>query len=138
MDIQTILAVVGGAFLAFFGARFAGRADTKIEDHRRIAINLASWTRANGLGLVTQLLTNYAVGDYSGILTSVRHISDVLGNPEEAQNTIKNFLDVQLGKQLDTAEGRENLMQFIEKKLGVVIDRTAIATKPVKLAEVKS
>jgi len=136
MDFQTILALVGGAAAAFFGSKMLVAGDTRVEDRRRRAVDLATWCRVNGLPTLSQLLTSYAVGDYSGVVHQVRALSDIISDPAQAKTTVKQFLDIQLSNQLTTTEGKEELIQLIEKKLDIAIDRSVLTAKPKIISEV--
>ena len=138
MDFQTILVVAGGAAAAFFGAKAVGGVDNRVEDRRRHAVELAAWAKSNGLGILSELLTNYAVGGYGEVVGNIRQIVGILRDPEEGPATIRRFVKVQLDKQLATEEGKADLVKYVEDKLGVVIDRAAITKKPVALGEAKA
>ena len=115
------------------------RGDSAVEERRKRAIQLATWTGNNGLPELSQLLVNYASGDYSALYGQVRSLSDTLGDSEASKAIVDKFLKVQLDKQLSTPQGREELVKYIEESLNVVIPRDAI--KPVaaelKVSDVK-
>ena len=135
MDMGSILTIVGGAAAAFFGAKLLGKGDTRVEERRRTAVDLATWAKGNGLGVLNNLLTDYAVGDYSGMVSSVRQIAGIVRDPAESQAALDRFLQVQLSRQLETEAGKESLVSFIESKLGIKIDRKAITIAPIEIGE---
>lgn len=121
MDLQGILMLVGLGFGAYFITKTGLKVDDRIEERRRLAIQLAQWTSANGLPAVSQLLSSYAVSDYSGVVSQVRSLSDIISNPDTSRDAVTSFLKVQLGKRLDTAEGRAEIIKFVEDRLRVKV-----------------
>ena len=132
--------MVGGlGAVAYWVGKLAIRGDSAVEERRKRAIQLATWTGNNGLPELSQLLVNYASGDYSALFGQVRTLSDTLADSEASKAIVDKFLKVQLDKQLSTPDGREELVKYIEESLNVVIPRDAI--KPVaaelKVSDVK-
>lgn len=136
MDFQTIFTVIGACAASFVGTKLLVKGDNRVEDRRRRAVQLASWCSNNGLPILSQMLASYSIGDYSGVLSNLQNIGDLVADPAQAQATIDLFLTTQLGKKLSTVEGKEQLISAIEKSLNVKIDRAAITQKAVAVTRV--
>lgn len=123
---QLVLLSAVGAVVAYFVVRFAFQRDTAVENRRLEAIDLSDACSKNGLPILGKALKRYAVGDYSGLAFAVRDIKDTISDPEQLDDVVNRFLKIQLGKKLDSVEGRESLIKAIEEKLGVEIPREVI------------
>ena len=130
MDISSILMIAGVAGVAFVGARVVGGVDNRVEDRRENAIKLAAWAQANSLPVLSEVFSNYAIGDYSGVVSSLKQARNILHDPVAGPASLKAFLTAQLEKQLATADGREELITFVEKRFNIVIDRNAFKSTP--------
>lgn len=135
MDMQLILIIAAVSVGTYFLGKLGVKGDNRVEDRRRLAVRLAAWCSQNGLPGLGVLLSNYAVGDYSGVLHQFQALGDLLADADQSKAAVDAFLRVQLAKQLETAEGREALVAFIEKHLNVVIDRNSITQAPTGLAK---
>jgi len=131
--MNTILLFAGLAALGYVVGKLVIKKDTAIEDRRRRAIQLASWSASNGLPLVSRLLVSYSVGDYSSLRTQIGEVATLLADDAEAKGAVNRFLEVQLDKRLSTAEGRDEIVTLIEKKLNLKIDRAALIPAPVEV-----
>jgi hypothetical protein len=119
--MQSVLFIVGLGVAAYFVVTFLFKRDTAQENRRLESIELSDICAKNGLPILSKFLRRYAVGDYSGMAFAAREIRDVLSNPEEMEDVVNRFLKLQLGKKLETVEGREQIVAEIEKRLGVEI-----------------
>ena len=126
MNVSAILVLAALGAGGYFLGKLLFKADTRMEDRRRRAIELSNWTSANGLPEVSKLLVAYSIGDYSFLLHSLRSISDTLANDESAKALVNRFLSVQLKNKLSTVEGKEELLRLVETQLNVKIDRAAV------------
>ena len=133
MDMQTILVLAGASAAAFFGGKAIIKLDNRIEDRRRRADTASAWCAANGLPGLSTLLANYSIGDKSGTLWQAQQLFAMLGNLDELKGSLDLFLKTQLDKKLSSTDGKNELIEYIERKLGVEIDREAITKKPVAL-----
>lgn len=134
MDIQTILMVAGGCFATFFGGKLLVKGDTRVENRRRDAVGMAAWCHSNGLPVLKDLLSSYAVGDYSGVLHQIGIIREIVSDADRAKEAVNKFLQVQLDARLNNSEGREELIAYVERKLNVRLDRNAITQAPAALS----
>jgi hypothetical protein len=135
MEIMSLFTAAGAAVVAYIGGKAIVKIDNRVEARKEAAIDMATWASSNGLTIIQGLLRNYAIDNHSGVIESVKQISDVLRNPEESKATVDRFIKVQLDKQLDTLEGRKALLSYIEQKLNVVINIETITTAPITLME---
>lgn len=121
LDPQTIANVLLVAFIAYAGVRFAFRRDTARENRRRAAAQMAQTLSGYGLTQLPKVLTDYSVGDYSGLASSVHDAAKLFLSGEEA--VLKEFKEVFeriLTKRLATDEGRA----YVQARLA---DATAAA-----------
>jgi hypothetical protein len=137
MDIPVILAYVGAAAATFLGGKFLVKVDSKREDRAEEAIDLAAWCQGNGLPGVAILLKKFAIKDYSGAFTQFRQIAATVRDEQSSKEAVRTFLQVQLDKYLANPTTAEELLRLIEDRLGVKIDRDAVATKTVELGKVE-
>lgn len=98
---EILLLVVSGV-AAFAVAKLLFRADTRVEERRRHAIEAAQVLRARGLTILPQVLTDYAVGDYDGLVNDVKSFARMALNPQqidaEFETLFKNMLAVKLSQ----------------------------------------
>jgi hypothetical protein len=135
MGIVELLAIGGACAAAYMGSGFLAGLNKRVDSRQETAIKLGQWLSENGLPAVAELTTRYAVRDLTGLVSSFRQIAATLDKPESAKPVIQSFLFNQLDKQLATEKGQKELISYIEDKLSVKIDRTAIAPKVVELSE---
>lgn len=135
MDFSSLLLFAGAAVVAFFSGKLLVKGDNLVEDKKRTAIRLASWTQANGLPELSQLLTSFAINDVSGVFTHFRAIADTLSDADTSRAVVDKFLQVQLQKKIATSEGQEELIRFVEKAMGLVIDRDSIKKQPIVITK---
>lgn len=127
-DVQDLL-IFGGiaAVIYFVLVPKANQAKKRIEARRTRSVDLAVWAKANGLPILGGLFSKYAAGDYSGTIAALDQVHDILADPALSKQAVDGFLSVQLGRALETAEGRENLVRQIEERLSITIPRDQIA-----------
>lgn len=127
-DLGTVAILAGvGAFLYFIAIPKANNVKKRVESRRTRSVDLAVWAKSNGLPILGGLFSRYAAGDYSGTIASLDQIHDILADPALSKQAVDGFLSHQLGKALETAEGRENLVRQIEERLSITIPRDQIA-----------
>jgi hypothetical protein len=133
MDLQTVLMFGGAGALAFLAGKLIVRGDTAVEERRRRAVDLSSFCKVNGLPELATLLADYSVGDYSGVASQLKTIFGIVADSELSKRSLDSFLEVQLKKRLDNAEGRESLVKFVENHLKITIPREFFSPKPAEL-----
>lgn len=135
-NLPLILTILGGAAATFLGGKFLVKVDSKSEDRAEEAIDLAAWCQGNGLPGIAILLKKFAIKDYSGAFTQFRQIAATVRDEQSSKEVIRTFLQVQLDKYLSNPTTAEELLRLVEDRLGVKIDRDAVAIKTVELGEV--
>lgn len=134
MNLQLILLLAVGAVVAYFLVQFLFKRDTAVEERRRRAIKLSQWCSKNGLPLAGQALDCYAVGDYSGLLFNLKHLGDVIGDDDQISPAVDKFLKTQLDKKLQSHDGREEVLRYVEERFRVQIPRELVQNVVAQLA----
>lgn len=70
------------AIVAVLAGRWVYSKDTVVEERRKRAIKVASVYEAAGLTHAAEFLTNYAVGDYSGMAKTLDKVYHLLDSPD--------------------------------------------------------
>ena len=124
MDFQQIAIFGGLSVAAFLVAKLGVKLDNRVEDRRRHAVKLASWCEANGLPLIASGLQAYSISDYSGALYALQSAIDVIGDAEASKAALDRFLRVQLDRRLANTDDKAALLDYVQKRLGVVLTAT--------------
>lgn len=135
MNLTALLAIVGLSAVGYMTGKTGVKVGERIEDRRRTAVRLATWCSVNGLPSLASMLESYAVSDWSGVYANFRDVSNVVADPKLASEAVDRFLSVQLANKIATAEGREQILQFVERSLNVKIDRESIQFAPQALVK---
>ena len=138
MDVQGILTLVGLGFGAYFITKTGLRVDDRIEDKKRLALTLSTWAASNGLPGIAQVLADFAINDISGVIAGIRNLNAIASNPEAARDALDSFLRIQLDKKLSSTDGKQALVDYIEKKLNVKISAVAVNQPPTTLEPVNA
>jgi hypothetical protein len=113
LAVLALVAVVG-----WLGAKWIFQKDTEVEDRRRGAVKLAGSLKAYGLTKIPDFLSDYAVGDYSGMAMKIKALADMFMQGEAGVITEFNqVFDKVLGEKLKSEAGRA----FIAAKLSDVV-----------------
>ena len=136
MEFGTILGLVGAAAASFFGAKFIGNVDDRVEDRKRGTMKLAVWAEQNGLGVLSNLLENYTVDARTEVISSIRELVDVIRDETKSKEALDKFLRVQLAKRLGTAEGKKQVFDIMGEILNVKINPEAFVKTPAAIGEV--
>lgn len=89
---QPVLLAVVVVLVGVIAGRWLYSKDDKIEQRRKRAIKVAGVYGAAGFVHIEEFLTNYAVGDYSGMactLDKAYHLLDAPGAAEKALSDLK-------------------------------------------------
>ena len=111
MEITLLCTVLAGGGLA--GFKWAFKTDTKIENRRRGAADLASSLKGLGLKKIPAFLIDYSVGDKSGMIHKIGQLAEL-------------FLD---GEAAVLAEFKDVFMNLLEAKLSSEEGRAFIAAR---------
>jgi len=107
ISLNSIVIVALIAAVGFFGAKWLFKKDTEIEDRRRGAVKLAGCLKAYGLVKIPDLLSDYAVGDYSGMAMKIKQLAEMFLSGEEAVITeLDGVYERVLSQKLMTEAGR--------------------------------
>lgn len=113
------LVCVGCIAVCFIVFRFLFRVDEKIEDRRRAMAKLATLLANYGLKRLPEILIDYSVGDYSGML---EHVYDFVKLLEAGDVAVVQEFDAVfervLERKLSTAEG----LAYLAAKIGEAAD----------------
>jgi hypothetical protein len=103
----TLLAIGFVGLASYVIGKWLFTKDQEIEDRRRAAAVLAGKLREMGLVQTPEFLTDYSVGDYSGMATKLKKLADLFMHGEAGVLTeFKNVAGRVIDAQLRTEEGR--------------------------------
>jgi len=88
--------------------------DTKIENRRRVAIDISEKLNENGFTLFDELLKSYAVGDKSGMLKVLIELAKVVKDPEVLAVHLSRVFRTQLGKAVQDPASRLEVAQALK------------------------
>lgn len=109
--IMVIVAIAGAVAI---GA-FLFRKDTAIEQQRMGAIDSAREFDNEGVPVLPDILSMYAVGDYSGIMSKIKETRSAMRNPEQRRAVFQTFLKTQLERAMKDPERRQHVMQAVDE-----------------------
>ena len=95
------------------------RKDTEIENRRRAAIEGAGVLKGLGLNEIPAMLTDYAVGDYSGLASRAADASKRLLNPANIQTEFTAIFNNLLEAKLKDPTTRKAFLEEVQKKAAV-------------------
>lgn len=125
--------LLGGlGLLAGMGGYLAVSVGTKVENIKREIIQLSNIATAEGLNVTSELLTDLAVEDLSGLVVHIRNIVSRLRDPGSRREVFMPFLKTQFVKWAKGENGRnpQEMKAFLEDALGVNITITPKPTPP--------
>jgi len=112
------LAIIGmAAMCAAALVAWLYRKDTAIEQRRKHAIELASLLKSYDLDRLGGIVTNYAVGDYSGLVHEIELLLKEISNPEQAFALLGKSFFKQLPHRLETAGEKEKIIAAVSPYL---------------------
>lgn len=116
---------------AFLGARAIVRVDSSIEDRRRNAIKAHAFFAKYGMHVTASLLEAYSVGDYSGLVTKVRELTEIVGDEKRLMLEFDRIFTEVLNAKFKDPESRMGVLKKIED-----LKKQHDATQPVPAAPV--
>lgn len=119
-----ILGAIGVAM--FFVGQLLFQGDTAVENRRRVATRLAGRLRELGFTRMPPILEDYAIGDYSGMISKIREVADLLGDERERQAEFDRVFQLVLEAKMRDPEKREALLKTVDR-LRAVHERTFVA-----------
>jgi len=87
--------------------------DTKVENRRRIAIEISERLNENGLTMFSELLQSYAVGDKSGMITTLVELKKIVRDPVALEAQLKRLFSIQLNKMVKDPTAREEIVKTV-------------------------
>lgn len=122
----TVLAIIAAIVSAIMLLR---KKKSPITSRAKRAQQLATWSKAAGLGQVASLLDAYADHDAAGMVAAFRTIPKAEGASDLSGEVLLKFMETQLNKLLDKPKGREELIDNLEEKLGTAIEQALRSKK---------
>lgn len=115
MNLQNPLLLGGIGVAMFFVGRLLFQGDTSVEQRRRAATRLAGRLRELGFTRLPPILEDYAVGDYSGMISRIREVADLLGDERERQAEFERVFQLILEARLRDPERRDLLLKTVDR-----------------------
>ncbi len=113
------LAVVVAVLVGRDVAKWLFKKDTLVENRRRAAIHLSATLQAYGLKRLPDMLSDYAVGDYSGFAEKLHDFAKLVMTPGGEAAVVAEFDGVfanVLTKKLASEEGRALISAKLDDK----------------------
>lgn len=92
------------------------KGDGRVEARRREAVKLAQVASDNGFPGVSAILASYAIGDYSGALSGVHGLYNLLTDDTQRKATFDAMLKIQLDKRLQDPAAKTELVTLLKSK----------------------
>lgn len=119
------------ALLAFLLGKFLFQKDTEIENHRKAAIDVANILTREGFKRLPQFASNYAVGDYSGMVHELKSAARDFQDPTILEAELQAVFEKQLRLRVSDAQKRLALLGKL-KELGLLnlVESAPAAQRP--------
>lgn len=104
------------AAAAGLGGYLLVKGDGRVEARRREAVKLAQIASENGFPSVSEALSAYAIGDYSGIVSAGRGLYATLTDDTQRKAVFDSMLRVQLDKKLNDPVAKAEFLKLLEAK----------------------
>lgn len=101
--------------IAFLAVKLFSKADTRIENRRRKAIDLAAALKSNGMTWLPDLLVSYAVGDYDDIGIKLGHIAVDIAKDPNLKAEFDTVFKKLLASKFQDADAKTELENMLEK-----------------------
>lgn len=108
------------------------KVDTKIENRRRLAIDIKDRLNENGFTLLNELFESYAVGDKSGMLKTLIELKKAVSDPVVFAAHMNRLFKIQLEKRVKDESTRIEIAKAL-KDVGV-LEEAELAEKIAKNA----
>ena len=89
-------------------------ADSRIEDRRRRAIELSGKLRQVGFTKLPVFLEDYAVGDYSGMVRSIKELHDIMHDPAQRAAELDRVVKLVLEMKFKDPEQRAAVLKLVD------------------------
>jgi hypothetical protein len=115
IDVRNPLVLGAIGVAMFFVGQLLFKGDSAIENRRRVATRLAGRLRELGFTRLPPILEDYAVGDYSGMISKIREVADLLGDERERQSEFERVFQLVLEAKMRDPEKREALLKTVDR-----------------------
>lgn len=115
IDVRNPLVLGAIGVAMFFVGQLLFKGDSAIENRRRVATRLAGRLRELGFTRLPPILEDYAVGDYSGMISKIREVADLLGDERERQSEFERVFQLVLEAKMRDPEKREALIKTVDR-----------------------
>lgn len=95
-------------------AKLALTVDTKVENRRRVAIDISERLNEQGFTLFDELLKSYAVGDKSGMLKTLIELAKIVKDPEILSVHLARVFSTQLRNRVQDPGQRMEIAQALK------------------------
>lgn len=112
--LATPLGMGAAAAIAFAVGALLFKGDTRIEERRRHAIEIAGKLRSAGFDRLPVFFEDYAVSDFSGMLRSLKELHGIFANDEQRRAELQKVLKLLLTDLFRDPEKRPQLLKLID------------------------
>jgi len=113
--MNPVLMIVLACAGAFVVGKVLFRADEKIEDRRRHAAQIAVELKSQGLDHIPELLIDYSVGDYSGLMSRLKSWYEFMREDSQRRTFFSKFLERQLSLALQDDSRRQKVLDAVSE-----------------------
>lgn len=113
--MSPIVAVGLACALAFVVGKLLFKTDEKIEERRRHAANIAVELKAQGMNHIPELLVDYSVGDYSGLMSRLKAWYEFMREDSQRRSFFQQFLEKQLTLALQDDTRRQKVLDAVDE-----------------------
>jgi len=114
MDPQSLMIYAAAAAAAVFGGKWLFTKDTQIEERRRHVQKMVAKLREMGLTKLPNLLDDYVVGDYSGMIHKVKDLYELLMDDKARVAEFEKVANLVLEYKMKNPETRDALIAKVE------------------------
>ncbi|MBI3866821.1 MAG: hypothetical protein HY290_33495 [Planctomycetia bacterium] len=115
LDLSNPIVLAAIAAVMFFGGQLLFKGDTAVENRRRGATRLAGRLRELGFTRLPPILEDYSVGDYSGMISKIRDVAEMLGDDKERHAEFEKVFQLILEAKMKDPEKRDGLIKAFDK-----------------------
>lgn len=113
--MSPLVAVGLACALAFVVGKLLFKTDEKIEERRRHAANIAVELKAQGMNHIPELLVDYSVGDYSGLMSRLKSWYEFMRDDGQRRAFFQTFLETQLKLALTDDTRRQKVLDAVDE-----------------------
>ena len=115
LDPKSIMVIIGiGVVMFVVGGKLFAR-DEKVENRRRYAAKISTWLSDEGFTYLPDLLTDYSVGDYSGMLQRLKMWVEDTKTDEQRKALLDGVFERQLQVRMADEARRGQILKAVEQ-----------------------